>query len=211
MFARIHYLVCDASGDCATVECLDGKLVCHRGADLPLHALANDTYDHALAAARAQPDSGTNAAPLEKPTSDARFCRAAARAAEFRPGTTKAEVAYAFDTLQQVRQGVYTVWQIVYDASSRQIHFRTVTNPQERVIDLKTLDFACGHPVQYADIDADTKGVVEFKPLTEADQQAYLQGFYSQPSLQKKFGDLSQLAAGLMQLLHTYTCTDAAN
>ena len=212
VFARIHYLVCDAQGDCATVECLDGKLVCHRGPDLPLHALANDTYASELATAHAHPDLETNTAPLTDKTSDARFCRAAARASEFRPGSTQADVAYAFDALQQVRQGRYTVWQIVYDATARRIYYRTRFNPEERVIDLKPLDFACGHPVQYTDIETkpDAKGIVEFKPLTEADQQAYLRGFYSQPSLQKKFGDLSPLAAGLMQLLPTYTCAEAA-
>jgi penicillin V acylase-like amidase (Ntn superfamily) len=64
VFARIHYLVCDASGDCASLEYLDGKLVCHRGKDFPFHALANDTYHHALAYSRAHPDPGTNSAPL---------------------------------------------------------------------------------------------------------------------------------------------------
>jgi choloylglycine hydrolase len=209
VFARIHYLVCDASGGCASVECLDGKLVCHRGNDLPLHALANETYEHSLAYAHDHPNPGTISAPLKDPTSDARFCRAAARAVRFQPGTPKADVEYAFDTLQQVSHQD-TVWQMVYDVSARQIHYRTQTNPQERTINLKTLGFSCGHPVQYTDIEAkpSATGVVEFKDLTEAVQRAYLQGFCSQPSLKKQFGDLSLQAEGLMQLLRTYTCAD---
>jgi choloylglycine hydrolase len=208
-FAQIHYLVCDASGDCASLECLDGKQVCHRGKDFPFHALANDTYDHALGYARAHPDPGTNSAPLANTGSDARFCRAAARVRTFQPGTPKDEVKYAFDTLEQVRQGDYTVWRIVYDVSGRQIHYRTRTNPQERTVSLKALEFACGHPVQCVDIEAkpSAAGVLEFKELTEASHREYLQGFSAQPSLKQKFGDLSMQVEGLVLTLRTYTCT----
>ncbi len=176
--APIHYLVCDASGNCASIECLDGKLVCHRGKDFPLHALANDTYDHALAYAKAHPDPGTNAAPLEDTGSESRFCRAAARAVKFHPSAPKDEVKYAFDTLGQVRQGDYTVWQIVYDVSARRIHYRTRTNPQERVVGLRGMNFACGYPVQFTDIETKpgTGGVPQFTELTEAFHHAYLQG-----------------------------------
>jgi penicillin V acylase-like amidase (Ntn superfamily) len=201
--------VCDASGDCASLEYLDGKLVCHRGQDFPLHALANSTYDHALAYARTHPDPGTNYAPLENTGSDSRFCRAAARVLKYQPGTPEDEMKYAFDTLEQVRQGGYTVWQMVYDVSARQIHYRTGTNPQERTISLKTLDFACGHPVQFMDIEAkpSAAGVPEFKELTEASHREYLQGFTTQPSLKRRFGDLSLLTEGLLLTLRTYTCT----
>jgi penicillin V acylase-like amidase (Ntn superfamily) len=32
--ARVHYLVCDADGDCAAIEFLDGKMAVHRGETL---------------------------------------------------------------------------------------------------------------------------------------------------------------------------------
>ena len=55
--ARIHYLVCDARGDCATVEFLDGKMVCHQGQNLPYRVLANDTYEQSVAFVRAHLES----------------------------------------------------------------------------------------------------------------------------------------------------------
>jgi penicillin V acylase-like amidase (Ntn superfamily) len=54
--ARVHYLVCDAGGDCASIEFLDGKMVCHRGENLPCRALANDPYDASAAYLKAHPE-----------------------------------------------------------------------------------------------------------------------------------------------------------
>ena len=39
----IHFLMADAAGDAAVVEFLDERLVLHRGATLPVRALANST------------------------------------------------------------------------------------------------------------------------------------------------------------------------
>jgi choloylglycine hydrolase len=208
--ARIHYLVCDATGDCATLECLNGKLVCHHGGELPFHALANDTYAQSVAFAQAHPEPEPGLDKAKNEGSHARFCHAAARAAKFKPGTSAADVSYAFDTLDQVCQGDYTVWKIVYDLAGRQIHFRTRSNPQERTIDFKALDFSCGHPAQFADINAkpSATGAMEFKDLTEAGQRKYLQDFCAQPSLKRKFGDLTQQTEGQLQVLRTYKCVN---
>ena len=48
--APIHYLVADAAGDAAALEFLDGKLVVHRGAAMPVRALTNSTYSESVAA-----------------------------------------------------------------------------------------------------------------------------------------------------------------
>ena len=40
----LHYLVGDRSGGTATIEFLNGKLVAHKGPDLPFTALANHSY-----------------------------------------------------------------------------------------------------------------------------------------------------------------------
>lgn len=39
-----HYLVCDRTGDCATIEYLEGKMVAHTGDTLPVKALTNSVY-----------------------------------------------------------------------------------------------------------------------------------------------------------------------
>ena len=45
----LHYLVADATGKAASIEFLDGKMVCHSGPDLPLKALTNLPYKECLA------------------------------------------------------------------------------------------------------------------------------------------------------------------
>jgi penicillin V acylase-like amidase (Ntn superfamily) len=39
-----HYLVCDGTGDCATIEFLEGEMTVHTGKTLPVKALANSVY-----------------------------------------------------------------------------------------------------------------------------------------------------------------------
>lgn len=53
--ARVHYLVCDAEGNCAAIEFLDGKMVVHRGPALECRALANETYGASADYVKAHP------------------------------------------------------------------------------------------------------------------------------------------------------------
>ena len=43
-YARVHYLVCDSSADCAVFEYIRGQLVITRAPDMPAKALTNSTY-----------------------------------------------------------------------------------------------------------------------------------------------------------------------
>ena len=40
-----HFIVSDKEGNCATIEFLDGKMVCHTNDTLPHRVLTNNTYD----------------------------------------------------------------------------------------------------------------------------------------------------------------------
>jgi len=209
--ARIHYLVCDATGDAATIEFLDGKMRVHQGKDLPYRALANDPYALSEHHLRTNPAKGDLSNPRPQTGSLDRFCRAAARAQAFKPAKEPArDLAYAFATLDQVKQGNYTVWQMVYDVPARQIHFRTRSNPQIRRVDLKTLNFACNRPIQYADIHspAAADGWMEFHDLAEKTLRDYLTRFSAQESLKQTVGDLSMMMEPLLATLRTYKCVE---
>jgi len=209
--ARIHYLVCDAKGDTATIEFLDGKMQVHRGKDLNHRALANDPYEPSANYFKANPQTGDLSKPLSQQDSLNRFCRAAARATAYKPAANPTQdVAYAFATLDQVRQGKYTVWQMVYDVPARQIHFRTLSNPQTRRIDLKALNFACNRPVQCVDIQSNpaTGDTLPFQNFDEAAHRDYLLKFVTQDSLKQTVGDLSQMIEPLLFTLRSYKCAD---
>ncbi len=40
----LHYLVCNSTGTCASIEFLDGKMVSHSGKTMPFKVLTNSTY-----------------------------------------------------------------------------------------------------------------------------------------------------------------------
>ena len=206
--AAIHYLVCDAAGDCATIEFLEGKMVCHRGESLPYHALANDTYEKSAAYARAHPMPADSTSDLRDPSSLARFTCAATRAAGFKASTPEKDVAYAFKTLKMVHQG--TVWQMVYDVTSRQVYFRTQSNHRQRAVDLKSLDFAHIRAVEFVDIQADptASGALPFEVLTEAQHRQYLQSFFALDSLKHAMGDLKPRIEPSLMVLSSYRRVD---
>jgi choloylglycine hydrolase len=203
--AKVHFLVADASGEGATLEFLGGRLVVHRGRELPCRALANSTYGASTAHYRADPGRGGGTGPLPEPTSLRRFARAARRAESFRPGTDGQDLDYAFATLEQVRSRE-TVWRIVYDLGRRRIHFLTRSNPRRRVLDLRALDFEPGRPVFFVDIQADpsTQGKPAFQELTESLHREHLQRFLGQESLQRRFGNVLPIVEPLLQTLRGY-------
>ena len=45
----VHFLVGDSKGNCASIEFIGGKMVCHTGQTMPVKVLANSTYDQSAA------------------------------------------------------------------------------------------------------------------------------------------------------------------
>src|SRR4051812_16205073 len=202
----IHYLVCDANGNSAVIEFLDGKMASRRGDSLPYSALANDTYEVSAAHSKAHPIAQQ---PPNGSSAD-RFACAATRAAAFQPGTPEEDVKYAFETLAKVAQGNYTVWRLVYDVTARQIHYRTRSHPQERVLDLNKLDFACRGPVQYFDLRA-AAGKAEapqFDTLSESKHRQYLEHYLTQSWVNQQLGDMTPLLDASLANLRTYRVSE---
>lgn len=162
----LHYLAADARGGVATIEFLDGALVVHRGGDLPVSALTNDTYADALGFWQQQgthPSKPTQRAQadLEAPHlsgngSLERFARAALWT---RPKTQpKDAVAYAFEALSDLAQGSSTQWSIVYELEARRVHFKIQRGAAVAHLDLADLDFSCEQAVQTVDLLHGTAG-----------------------------------------------------
>lgn len=149
IYADVHYLTCDAAGACASMAYLDGKLVVHRGEQLPARTLTNSTYaESARALASYRGFGGRKPEPAGR-GSVARFVRASMRARALGPKPT---VAGAFGVLDSVQTGDYTKWQIVYEPDAGRAHFREPGSKTWRTVTLADQDLACGTPVQVADI-----------------------------------------------------------
>ena len=155
--APIHYLVADRTGQVATVEFLNGRLIAHTGERLPVAVLTNDTYERSL---RYRRDLGGRPSP-EDERSLPRFARTADRVRGFAtaPEGKANPVAYAFETLDRAAQPS-TRWSLVYELDRLRVHFRTRERRAVRSIRLADLDFRCAQPVRVLDLSADVAGDV---------------------------------------------------
>lgn len=151
--AGLHYLVCERSGRCATVEFLNGKLVQHSGKTLPVPVLANSTYAESLDFLKRQ------GAKAQGTSSLSRFARASKMIQDYPGGGGTGPVQYAFNVLDRVAQA-HTQWSIVYDQRGGRVHWKTRSNPRPRWIDFAALDFSCSTPVRILDIDDKAQGDV---------------------------------------------------
>ncbi len=154
----LHYLVADRTGQVASVEFLNGRLVAHTRNDLPVPALTNSTYDGSMRYFdRLRKDGGTAAAGHG---SLDRFARIAERVREFEQSGDSKAVDHAFETLSLVAQGSYTKWSIVYELDALRVSFRTSRNSAIRKLALADLDFGCGAPVRVVDLHKGAAGDV---------------------------------------------------
>jgi choloylglycine hydrolase len=151
VFAKVHFFVCDASGECATVEGMGSQVVVHTGASLPVAALTNDPYETSLKYSRSR---SCDAVPAGN-QSLYRFTRAACAASvEVAGESSAAETSRVNAALDAVAQGAYTKWSIVYDLTARSISIRTKDAPVAKTVSLSHFDFSCATPVKVLDLNS---------------------------------------------------------
>ncbi len=158
--APLHFLVCDASGDVAVIEFLSGRMVVHRGENLPVPALTNTTYEDSLNYLRQHVGFGGDGPIPQSSSSLDRFVRVADWVSNYGPQISAPAVDYAFSALGAVTQGSFTRWTIVYDIAGRTIHFKTRESPTVKSAELEGFDFACGRNPWLLDIDYQASGQV---------------------------------------------------
>lgn len=146
--AAVHYFVCDAAGECAAIEPVDGRWAVHRHVRL----LTNDTYDDSAAYA-----AKVSSAPPAGTKSLDRFARLSAALGRGEPPRDVAGTFRALSTVASPRSDEdddKTQWQIVYDLSRRRVYLGSA----ERFVDLARLDFDCGRPAKVLDVRAAGSG-----------------------------------------------------
>ena len=169
--APLHYLVADAKGDVATIEYIDGKMVSHKGKDVPYPVLTNTPYSTALEAVKAKGIEGSY-----NDNSVDRFATACKMVQQFQQAKTKEDpVDFAFQVLDKIAQGEYTKWRIAYDLTNRTIHFST-TGARKQV-SLADLDFSCSKKPLYVSLQTTAEGDVSslFTTLTYEENKRLMQ------------------------------------
>jgi len=159
--APLHFLVSDINGDVATIEYLDGKMVFHRGENLPYTALANCPYERSLNYKKQLDKNSEESFSDWTVNSLGRFSIAATMAEAY--DHKENIIDYTFSILDNVSQGSFTQWSIVYDVKNQEIYYKTHTNTDIRKIGLKEFNFSCGSDNIYIDIHENFSRVSDFQ------------------------------------------------
>ena len=151
----LHYLIADASGDVATIEYLEGRLVVHRGATLPVPVLANDSYERSLSHLRQFSGFGGFRGVPNSSSSLDRFVRASSMMKSGAPSVDR-----AFEILKSVAQPGGTRWSVVYDAARKEVSWVSDRTQQRRSIHVTDLALQCAAEARMLDIHAAVSGDV---------------------------------------------------
>ena len=198
----LHFLVSDREGRTATIEFLEGRLVVHRGATLPVRVLTNDRYDRSVEALEQQRAASDRPSPPGDASSLSRFMRAAALLQPSAPGQRSA--ADAFAVLDAVAQKGATHWQIVYELRPGIVRYRTAANRDLRSIDFTRIDYSCRAGVRLLDIDRGSGDMSDrWQPYSRDADEAQLRIAYRKTSFlrdqppESAARDAEKTAAGL--------------
>ncbi|MCW3074255.1 MAG: hypothetical protein JWP69_1324 [Flaviaesturariibacter sp.] len=166
----LHYLVADAAGNAATIEFIGGKMVVHKGADLPAPVLTNTAYGEAIGRIKRGNGSSYGDNSLD------RFATACRMVEGFQQAPANENpVDYSFSILDKVAQGDFTKWRIVYDITNREVHF--ITKGDRKRLSLKDFNFDCNNTSLYFDLGNPEGGQISrlFAPLSFEQNKTLLQ------------------------------------
>lgn len=188
--SKIHFLVCDRTGNSAVIEFLNGEMVCHAGKNLPVPALANSTYEESMSCYNNNWDTQSNPSLYH-------FCTAAKRINEAGSSAGDSGIDFTFGTLKLVSQVLFTKWSIVYDITNMRIYFKVYEtpiidgerkiftkqppyDPITKIIDFKGMDFNCSGITKIFDINSSQDNIVNqyFIPYsTDLNKEYILKAF----------------------------------
>ncbi len=163
--ASVHYFICDRTGNCASIEFLNGKIEVCSGKKMTGKALTNSTYAESIKYLKKYEGFGGKLIVPEGGSSLERFVLASDMVNKYNQKDSKDVVSYGFSILSNVAMGDYTKWSIIYDIKNLRIHFKTLKNKKIRDIKLSSIDFSCDKPIRVLDINTKSKGNVNSKMI----------------------------------------------
>jgi len=169
----VHYLVADAGGHVATIEFLGGKMVTHKGKDLPFPVLTNNTYDESIQKIKGAGDNRSFA-----DNSIDRFAKACTMVQQFQlQNMNTPAVDYAFSILNKVSQSEWTKWSIVYDITNKRVSFKSHDFDDIKTVSFSAFDFSCNASPKMFNINQNQKGEVStsFKDFSISEERPVLE------------------------------------
>lgn len=204
--SRIHYLVCDRSGNVASIEFIDGKCVLHTDESMPMKVLTNSTYDKSLNYLKEMESNGGEIPHARFNESMDRFARLADALKKYSKSPTKPMVDYAFDALGSVSvesENHATQWSIVYDVPKLEIIFKTYKNKKLRALRLSDFDYSCDSPTRILNIEENLEGDVSghFVEYTTAMNRSLIKAVFDR---YKSVGFMKEMPDFIMEIMATF-------
>ena len=185
----IHFMLYDAKGNKAIVEYLEGALICYQKDDMDVNAVTNSPYKESCKALESEQVSELN--PY-KQDAMLRF----KQVESYLKTQPILNVEETLECLKKV-QRADTIWQSVYDVSTRRIHFKTQQDIKRHTVTLADIDFSStGVSLQY---DFSKGEHATWEPFSEQDDLKLLKCFYENEHIKKIMGIAD--ASGIIQYI----------
>lgn len=137
----LHFLIADSTGNAATLEYINGKLVAHYDKDLPFPVLTNNFYS---SSAKYVLNNNNLSNPYSfQGNSIERFATACTMINNFQTKNINQPIIdYSFKILETVKQANFTKWSIVYDITNRKIYFKSADHQKIKWLRFSDFDFS---------------------------------------------------------------------
>lgn len=132
--SRLHYMICDRTGDCAIFEYLNGRLSIYSGESIPIKVIANTPYLEAIRTLKDPEQKREKELSDYERNSIKRFNRATELLKH-----SITDVTSVFDVLQSI-QREDTAFSLVYDLDHLNIYFTSKRFPVQKEISLQEMN-----------------------------------------------------------------------
>ncbi|MBN2070564.1 MAG: linear amide C-N hydrolase [Candidatus Krumholzibacteriota bacterium] len=174
LLVRLHYFLCDRTGQAAIIEFISGEVRSYTGTDAAVEVLTNNSYENSLRYLRRHRGFGGDIAIPGGATSPERFVRTVALLRDEERSKSKAALSAAFFVLDSVRQDD-TKWSIAYDIMGGGIHLRTGCSPAIHSLSVGDFDFEQEPMIRFITTDCGKKTSNRFKPFTDPENRRLLE------------------------------------
>ena len=174
----LHFFVCDSKGKAATIEFLEGKMVCHTGKKLPIPLITNNTYDESISYLKQFNILGGDSIVKWDNIYDIDWSHgnilavnqvfATAANQMMKKKDSSDLIDRAFTVLQSITLKNHTQWSTVFDITNKMIYFKNNKHVDIIMLDFKDFKFDSDKNSEILDIQTSTpdKTMNQFIPYT---------------------------------------------
>ena len=153
-----HYFVGDNQGNTAAIAFVDGKVVIHEGANMPIPALFNTPYEREMELTKYfKSFGGEYEVDINSPQIP-RFIKTDFLIKAY--DSKENIIDYGFYMLDKIKVNDEPEWSIIYDARKKDIYFKTRLNPEIKTVSMKEIDFSNNESVLILNMDIKEGGNV---------------------------------------------------